>query len=75
VHRLYEADELYNRKTDPQETCNLAGQLAYADVERQLRDRMLDWLFETSDVIPWTPDPRAPRVRLPDLEPEGNQPR
>ena len=70
VHRLYEADELYDRRADPRETANLVGQAQYAEVERKLRDRMLDWLFETSDVIPWSPDSRAPRVRLPDLEPE-----
>jgi hypothetical protein len=27
-----------------------------------LRARLLDWLAETSDVIPWKPDPRFPEL-------------
>ena len=28
----------------------------------QLRADALDWLATTSDVIPWTPDPRFPEL-------------
>jgi arylsulfatase A-like enzyme len=58
VHRLYEANELYDRAADPRETRNLAGDPAHAEVERRLRERMLDWALATSDVIPWEPDGR-----------------
>ncbi len=58
VYRLYEPDECYDRRTDPGECHNLAGHASVADVERDLRDRVLRWSVETSDVIPWEPDPR-----------------
>jgi arylsulfatase A-like enzyme len=58
VYRLYEGPELYDRAADPRELCNLAGRPEVAEVERSLRDRLLDWMVATSDVIPWTPDPR-----------------
>ena len=58
VYRLYEHDELYDRGVDPAETMNLSGRPEVADVERTLRDDVLRWSVETSDVIPWTPDPR-----------------
>lgn len=57
-YRLYEANELYERKADPRELTNLSGRAEVADVERELRDQLLEWLFATSDVIPWQPDPR-----------------
>ena len=58
TERLYEGPELFDRIDDPRETVNLAGSGATVEVERDLRDRIFRWLFETSDVIPWTPDPR-----------------
>ena len=56
VYRLYEDDELYDRAADPDELDNLA--CARPDIVRDLRDRVLDWMVSTADVIPWTPDPR-----------------
>jgi arylsulfatase A-like enzyme len=58
VHRLYERDELYDRAADPAELVNLSGQPQLADVERRLRERVLDWLLATADVVPWVADPR-----------------
>lgn len=58
VHRLYEGAELYDRLNDPGETVNLAGSVDHAKVVSNLKDAVLTWLLETSDVIPWTPDPR-----------------
>jgi arylsulfatase A-like enzyme len=58
IHRLYEAPELYDRKTDPGETLNRAGEPGLAAVEQALRDQVLTWFMETSDVIPWQGDPR-----------------
>ena len=58
VHRLYEGPELYDRRTDPHETVNVAGRPGSADVELRLRDEVLRWLLETADVLPWDTDPR-----------------
>jgi arylsulfatase A-like enzyme len=58
VHRLYEANELYDRAADPRERANRSGRPELAEVERGLRDRVLDWMIETADVIPWDADPR-----------------
>jgi arylsulfatase A-like enzyme len=65
VQRLYEADELYDRQQDPRETRNLLAHDPDEDllaVATTLRHRIGDWMLETSDVIPWTPDPRFPKV-------------
>lgn len=62
VYRLYENDELYDRRKDPGETLNLVGADGMEPVVAGLRDRVLGWLLETSDVIPWEKDPRFPKV-------------
>ncbi|MCP5432134.1 MAG: sulfatase-like hydrolase/transferase [Alphaproteobacteria bacterium] len=58
VHRRYEADELYDRAGDPHELVNLSGRPEHAATERALKDLLLDWYAETSDVVPWDLDPR-----------------
>lgn len=58
VERLYEGPELYDRGRDPRETQNLAGRPEHAAVERELRDRILRWLLETSDLASPRRDPR-----------------
>ncbi len=58
VYRTLEDDELYDRATDPAETTNIARDPRFADTTRDLRDRILSWLVETSDVVPRTRDPR-----------------
>ena len=58
VYRTREDDELYDRKSDPGETTNIAREPHVAKITRELRDRMLSWLVETSDVVPLTRDPR-----------------
>ncbi len=63
VHRLYEADELYDRRSDPGETINLIGSSPAAEaIATQMRAKVLDWLHETSDIIPWDADPRFPKT-------------
>ena len=59
VRRLYESDELYDLRTDPQELHNRIDDPALADVLRRLRERMLKFYFETSDVVPFTTDRRG----------------
>jgi arylsulfatase A-like enzyme len=66
VYRLYERCELYDRQDDPRELRNLSGSREVAGVEQGLRDRLLAWMVETADVVPWDGDPRfeaAPRDR------------
>ncbi|MFS0726699.1 sulfatase-like hydrolase/transferase [Paenibacillus sp. 1P07SE] len=58
VRRLYEDDELYDLKRDPQELVNVAGDPAYREPLAQLKERMLRFYQETSDAVPWQRDQR-----------------
>ena len=58
VMRRHEDPELYNRRTDRPEQVNLAGSPELANIEHTMRDRLLTWMLETSDVVPTTRDPR-----------------
>ena len=62
MYRACEDDELYDRIADPDETTNLARRPDHASMLDELRATLLDWLAETSDVIPWKPDPRFPEL-------------
>ena len=62
VHRRHEADELYDRVADPDEIVNRIDDPALADVQADLRSRLLDWFADTSDVIPWESNPRFPEI-------------
>ena len=43
--------ELYDLHTDPDEMDNLAGKPAYASIENELRQRLLEWMQETGDPL------------------------
>ena len=58
IYRLYEGDELYDRKADPLEERNLIGSEGHQEIGSNLKNQILAWLVETSDVIPWKKDPR-----------------
>ncbi len=58
VRRLYEADELYDLRSDPGETTNRIDDPACAEILAGLRDRMLAFYHETSDVVPREADRR-----------------
>ncbi len=58
VYRTTEDDELYDRVTDPGETTNVARDPKKAAIAAGLRDRILAWLVDTSDVVPLARDPR-----------------
>ena len=60
VRRVHDTDELYDRGSDPGETLNLIGRAEYDDVRHDLDGRITDWLMDTVDVVPWSPDPRFP---------------
>jgi arylsulfatase A-like enzyme len=62
VHRVCEPPELYDRRTDPSETTNLAADPAHVATLSDLRARLLTWHVDTADVIGPT-DPR--------FDPEG----
>lgn len=67
IYRHDEHDELYDRIQDPAETKNLLASDGVANDEIhavvvELRNRLLEWLIETSDVIPWVSDPRFPEI-------------
>ena len=59
VRRLYERDELYDLRRDPGETKNLAGEPAFAKKLASLKDRMLAFLLETGDSVPFDLDRRS----------------
>lgn len=42
-------EELYDLRADPHQMTNLAGRQAYADVQDQMRARLMDYLRETGD--------------------------
>jgi arylsulfatase A-like enzyme len=67
VYRACEDDELYDRRADPGETVNVVHSPAHTVVGRDLRDRVLRWLVETSDVIRSTRDPRMEPALLDEL--------
>ena len=60
VHRAYTGHhELYDLEKDPDELINLSGEASVADVERALRDRLLDHLVRTADTLPFEADSRS----------------
>jgi arylsulfatase A-like enzyme len=58
VYRRHESDELYDRRADPRETTNLAQEPENAATCQAMRDDVMAWLVETSDVIAPSRDPR-----------------
>jgi arylsulfatase A-like enzyme len=57
VHRVHEQPELYDRRADPAETTNLAGDPSLGATLAELQNRLLTWQIETADVKGPT-DPR-----------------
>lgn len=62
VHRRYEADEFYDRTTDPNETNNLLDGERSPTEAAELREMLFGWLADTTDVIPWDNNPRFPKI-------------
>jgi len=58
VYRHYEADELYDLAEDPMELSNRIADPNLADEATRLKERVFQWLVETVDVVPLTPDAR-----------------
>jgi len=66
VRRLYERDELYDLRSDPQELTNVIDDAGHADIVADLSARMLDWFLATGDVVPYELDERRPGEPLGD---------
>jgi arylsulfatase A-like enzyme len=58
VRRLYESDELYDLRDDPDERHNRIDDPALADELALLKDRLLTWYQETCDAVPHEADRR-----------------
>jgi arylsulfatase A-like enzyme len=58
IRRLYEKDELYDLINDPQELHNIIEDPAYVKILTDLKERMLTFFIETSDVVKHQPDRR-----------------
>jgi len=59
VYRTADVCELYDMLADPQELTNLYGRPEVADTQCDLTDRLLHRLATTSDITPFTDDPRG----------------
>jgi len=58
VRRLYESDELYDLRSDPQERHNRIHDPGLAEVRSQLKERLLTFFLETGDAVPLEADQR-----------------
>ncbi len=59
VRRPDEVSELYDLTADPRELRNVYPEPAYRKVRERLERQLLDWLVQTSDVVPWDEDSRG----------------
>jgi arylsulfatase A-like enzyme len=55
VKRLYEQDELYDLRNDPDELHNVIADPANRSVRRDMVARLARWYLETIDVVPFEP--------------------
>jgi arylsulfatase A-like enzyme len=62
VYRVYEKHELYDLVADPDETVNRIDDDSLQSVRQNLKERMLQFFVETSDVVPWQQDERNFRL-------------
>ncbi len=66
VRRLYDTDELYDLKRDPNEVHNLIDDPAYKDIVQEMTTVLADWFLETGDEVPWRWDLRTSKEPHPD---------
>lgn len=59
VHRPTGVCEFYDLVRDPQELDNQYGAPDQGQIQAEMERRLLDWLIQTSDVTPFTVDPRG----------------
>jgi len=58
VYRVYEKDELYDLANDPEERTNRIEDETLQPVRTMLKERLLKFFVETSDVVPYQADER-----------------
>jgi arylsulfatase A-like enzyme len=58
IRRAGQPDEFYDLAEDPQELDNRASDPRYAREIARLKDRLLTWYLDTSDIVPRQTDPR-----------------
>ena len=58
VRRLYEKDEFYDLKKDPQELNNVIDEPAFKEEIMRHKERLLTYFMETGDVVPFDTDAR-----------------
>jgi arylsulfatase A-like enzyme len=51
IHHFAAGDELYDLQEDPQETRSLAGDPQYSELKSALRERLIQWMRETDDIL------------------------
>lgn len=51
--------ELYDLTKDPRELDNVYNNPTYAEIQAELKQKLLLWFLHTSDVTPWLEDPRG----------------
>jgi arylsulfatase A-like enzyme len=66
VRRLYDTDETYDLRNDPDEVSNLIADPSASAVRDELAAAMAAWFLETGDQVPWRWDLRHPRERHPE---------
>lgn len=59
VRRLYEMDEFYDLKKDPDETQNRIHDPEYQEILAQFKEKALNFYMKTGDVVKLKPDLRA----------------
>jgi arylsulfatase A-like enzyme len=66
VRRLYDTDELYDLRNDPDEVRNLIEDESLAPIRNELVAEMATWFIETGDQVPWRWDLRSPGEEHPE---------
>jgi arylsulfatase A-like enzyme len=66
IRRLSGEDELYDLRADPMELDNVIAAPAYAPALAELKERLLSWYLDTTDIVPRKTDARW-RERPPQL--------
>jgi len=66
IYCTNDVDELFDLRRDPDAVVNVASHEDYGEVRTQLRDRLLNWVLESSDTLPlqqgsrhWPPRPET----------------
>lgn len=64
VERLYEENELYDCRTDPQNVKNLVNDADMQKTVWRFKEELLRWYQETCDIVPYHPDSRFSREQI-----------